>query len=803
MKRIVLFAHSLTGRLLLGVMVLGLLLGWLLFAGVLYVVTEDFKAQFVNQVRTQSYLLASLLENNVDRASLEELLDDILISGQILDARYRPARENTQGDADSSHDREDFFFGEHADGVYYVNIPVRLAGKQKEEGVLVLGYDEGYTSERIAEVSRRGFYLALSYSALLLILVVVLGRHIGRPLRRLQTAAHRIASGQLEHCLTVPAHIVEITDLASDLEHMRIQLLRHSKEIAIREARHRAVLENAAEGILTLDRLGRIESFNTAAEQIFGYTSSEVIGTPFTRFLNTADVERCAEPDGEPRTVNSLSLRIKRKGGDSLHVLFSISEFMHDSDKVFTVVAQDISERVVFEEKLARLAYYDPLTGLPNRRLFHDRLSQALARAERHEKLVGILFLDLDRFKNINDTLGHLYGDLLIQATARRLLEVVRKDDTVARLGGDEFTIVLTDISNAEDAAQVAQKIIDLFAQPFHLGDHEVFVSTSIGITIYPFDDSDIENLIKNADTAMYQAKANGRNTYEFFSAHMHTGTAERLSMETALRKAVHAGGLELHYQPQVQVHYQPQVDRFSGQIVGVEALLRWQHPELGLIYPDRFIPLAEETGLIVPIGQWILRTACMQYRAWMEAGLPSMRISVNLSARQLQHPDIVSQITRVLAETGIAPEHLELEITERMILHNVDEVVARLREFKDMGILISIDDFGTGHSSLSNTRTLPIDELKIDRSFVHDITHNEQNAAIAGAVIEMAHKLGLRVVAEGVELEEQLIYLHDRHCDVMQGYYFSRPLPAGDFETLVIKDVDSMIPHFSQRFGQ
>ncbi|MBI5461469.1 MAG: EAL domain-containing protein [Gammaproteobacteria bacterium] len=811
MNRLLRFLHSLRGRLALSVMALGLLLGTLLFVGVLYVVTADYQAQFVNQVRSQSYLLVNMLGQNANRATLEERLNDVLLSGQILDARYVSAMETAQKPDESNrqptppahypalpaHYQEDFFFGEHGDGVYYLALPIDLVD---EHGTLILGFDESYTAERIQDVTHRGLYLALAFSALLLILVVVLGTQIGRPLRRLQAAAHRIASGQLEQRLLVPAHIEEIADLATDLDHMRNQLLRHGAEIAVREARHRAVLENAAEGIMTLDRLGRIESFNTAAENIFGYDSSEVLGTTFTRFLDSADVNRCITPDGEPRTLTGLAVCIRRKNGETLHVLLSISAFTHETDRLFTVVAQDISERIMFEEKLTHLAYYDPLTGLPNRRLFHDRLGQALSRAERHEKLVAVLFLDLDRFKNINDTLGHLFGDLLIQAAAKRLLEVVRKDDTVARLGGDEFTLVLTDIANVDDAAQVARKILAMFARPFQLGEHEVFITTSIGITIYPFDDSDIENLIKNADTAMYQAKSGGRNAYEFFGMHMHAGASERLALETALRKAVHAGELEVCYQPQVRVHYQPQVDRFTGQIVGAEALLRWQHPELGLIYPDRFISLAEDTGLIIPIGEWILRAACEQQKAWRAAGLPSMRVSVNLSARQLQHPDIVAQITRVLEETGIDPAHLELELTERMILHDIDEVAARLREFKAMGMMISIDDFGTGHSSLSNIQMLPIDEIKIDRSFVHDITRNAQSAAIAGAVIDMAHKLGLRVVAEGVELEEQLIYLHDRKCDLLQGYYFSRPLPATDFEALLATEVVVTTPLLSGR---
>jgi len=792
--------HGLTTRLALGVLALGTLLGALLLAGVLYFIVEDYQAQFVNNVRSQSRMLASLVGGEFDdRAEIQSIFGELLLSGEVvyvevaMDDPNDPRAIAPNVPQAGPGFKEDFFFGEHGDNVYYISAPV-MDKDGGPRGMLNLGFDESYAREQIARVYRRGVNFAAAYTILLLILAVLLGRRLGRPLRQLREASREIASGHFDRPLTVDSRLAEVAYLSEDLETMRRELIHRGREIAAREERHRAVLEHAAEGIVTLDSQGRIEGLNAAAERIFGCAEEETLGTPLTRFFNAAEAGRMIGPDSLPRVASGIALTAQRPGG-TVPVQLSIGSFMHGEEKLYTVVVQDISERMQFEERLARLAYYDPLTGLPNRRLFHDRLAQALARAQRNEKLVGILFFDLDRFKEVNDTLGHLFGDLLLQAAAKRLTEVVRKDDSIARLGGDEFTIVLTDISNVEDAAQVAEKVIGLFSKPFHLGEHEVFISTSIGVTIYPFDDNDIENLIKNADTAMYKAKSLGRNNYQFYDARLGAQSQERLTLETALRKAVQQTELELYFQPQVLLHYQPQYDRYSGQIVGAEALARWQHPELGLLYPERFIALAEETGLIVPVGEWLLRAACEQSVAWRKKGLPPLRVAVNISPRQLQYKGIVEQVRRALDETGMDPTHLELELTESLILHNHAEIKSVLFDLKNMGVTLSIDDFGTGHSSLANLQLLPIDAVKIDKSFVHNITHDEHSAAIALAVIEMAHKLGIRVVAEGVEMEEQLVYLYSRQCDIMQGYYFSRPVPAADFESLLNADMEMQNP--------
>ena len=798
--------HGLTARLALGVLALGTLLGTLLLAGVLYFIVEDYKAQFVNNVRSQSRMLASLVGGEFDdRMEVQSILSELLLSGEVVYVEVAMENSNdpraiAPNDPRAAKDfKEDFFFGEYDDNVYHISAPV-MEKNGGSRGLLKLGFDESYTRDQIARTYRRGVYLAVAYTVLLLVLAVLLGVLLGRPLRQLRAVSREIASGRFDQPLTVDSRLAEVAQLSEDLETMRRELVRRGHEIATREKRHRAVLEHAAEGIVTLESQGRIEGLNAAAERIFGYADHEVIGTPFTRFFSAAETGRVLGPDGLPHAASGVILTVLRKGG-AVPVQLSISAFYHGAEKLYTVVVQDISERVQFEEQLARLAYYDPLTGLPNRRLFHDRLAQALARAQRNEKLVGILLLDLDRFKEVNDTRGHFFGDLLLQAVAQRLAEIVRKDDSVARLGGDEFSIILTDIDTVEDAAQVAEKVIGLLSQPFQLDDQEIFVTTSVGVTIYPLDDNDIERLIKNADTAMYKAKSLGRNNYQFYDVCMSAQSQERLTLETALRRAVSRHHLMLYFQPQILLHYQSPPHRFSGRIVGAEALARWQHPELGLLHPERFIALAEETGLIIPVGEWLLRTACEQSVTWRKQGRPPLRVAVNISSRQLQYKGIVEQIGRVLEETGMDPTYLEFELTESLILHNHAEIKSVLFSLKDMGLTIAIDDFGTGYSSLANLQLLSIDAVKIDKSFVHGITHDEHSAAIAGAVIEMGRKLGIRVVAEGVEREEQMIYLYSRQCDIMQGYYFSEPAAAADFETLLSADLDLQnILKFSQR---
>ncbi len=430
------------------------------------------------------------------------------------------------------------------------------------------------------------------------------------------------------------------------------------------------------------------------------------------------------------------------------------------------------------EKQIKHLAYHDTLTGLPNRVLFHDRLQQALSHAVREEHPMGVMFLDLDRFKIINDTLGHDVGDELLKAVSQRLINCIRQGDTVVRLGGDEFTIILPVITKAEDAAFVAQKILVTLAEPFLLNHQELHITSSIGISLYPNDGTNTQTLIKNADIAMYRAKDLGKNNYQFYTADMNSRALETINLENALRHALERNELLLHYQPQIDIR--------TGRIVGVEALVRWQHPEFGLVSPVKFIPIAEETNLIIPIGEWVLRTACEQGVRWRELGLPVWRMAVNLSARQFRHQDLLQPIRRILQETGFDPHHLELEITESLIMQGAGKTIAILEALDEMGIRLSLDDFGTGYSSLSYLKRFPIDTVKIDRSFVRDIHTDPNDAAITSAIIAMAHSLRLSVIAEGVETEEQLAFLRERNCNEYQGYYFSKPLPAEQIERLV-----------------
>ncbi len=437
-------------------------------------------------------------------------------------------------------------------------------------------------------------------------------------------------------------------------------------------------------------------------------------------------------------------------------------------------------ERKRSEERLAYMAQYDHLTGLTNRALFQDRLEQALARAKRSGALVALMFLDLDRFKAVNDTLGHGTGDLLLKKVAERLEGSVRETDTVARIGGDEFGIILEGLTEAQDAALVARKIIDKLVQPFVLDGHEVFVTTSIGIAVYPSSNGD--SLLTDADSAMYCAKEQGRNTYRFHTPEMNAQVRERLNMESKLRRALD--------QEEFLLYYQPQVDLTTGMIVGTEALLRWQHPELGLVSPGKFIPVLEDIGMIVRVGEWVLQTACRQSKAWQRDGFPPLRMAVNISARQFSRRDLIDTVAGVLTETGLDPNYLELEITESLLMEDIKANSRLLDELKTSveGLRVSIDDFGTGYSSFSYLKTFPIDLLKIDQSFIRDITTNSDDAAITTTIIVLAHNLRLKVIAEGVETEEQMTYLREKGCDEAQGFYFSRPLPADEFTKLLVR---------------
>lgn len=444
---------------------------------------------------------------------------------------------------------------------------------------------------------------------------------------------------------------------------------------------------------------------------------------------------------------------------------------------VYYLVYRDIAERRQAEEKLRIVATHDPLTALPNRTLLHERLSHALAKAQRHGRLLAVLFVDLDRFKNVNDTLGHDAGDRLLQIAAQRLYDCLRETDTMARQGGDEFVVLMDELADREAIAPVSQRILDAMTRPFVIDGQEISITASIGISVYPDDG---RTLLRNADIAMYRAKEKGKNNYQFYSTQIDNYSVERLALESGLRRALERGEFSLHYQPKVNIA--------TGQISGMEALLRWQHPEMGAIAPGRFIPVAEEIGLILPIGAWVLRTACIQNRAWQQLGLRRFPVAVNLSPRQFAGEGLLGDVKAALDESGLEGSYLELEITESMVMVDPERAVTMLRQLKELGIRVAIDDFGTGYSSLAYLKRFPIDSVKVDRSFVEDIPDDVDSMAIAQAIIAMAHNLRLKVVAEGVESEAQLGFLRGEGCDEIQGYYFSAARPASEIAGIMRK---------------
>jgi len=544
-----------------------------------------------------------------------------------------------------------------------------------------------------------------------------------------------------------------------------------------------ALIQASPLAIVSFDHDGIVKTWNKAAERIFGWEESEVIGYPIPIFMEEKDDEfyNILGLMLQGRALTDVELRRRRKDGSIIDISLSIT-LLYDSKGdinggmgIFT----DITERKQAEEMIKYMAYHDSLTQLPNRNLFNERLKQALADAERNKTNVAVLFIDLDRFKVINDSLGHAFGDLLLKSVSRRLQGCLRDHDTIARQGGDEFTVILHDCTE-ESAKNVAERMINELANPFVLNNHEVTISPSIGISLYPSDGTNPDTLIRNADRAMYQAKDHGKNNYQFYEKDMEAQYTKRLKLENDLRKALARKEFVLYYQPQVDIH--------SHEVIGVEALIRWNHPENGFISPAEFIPLAEETGLIVPIGEWVLYTACLQNKAWQDAGYTPMRMSVNLSARQFRQTDIDVLVDRVLKETGLDPKYLDLEITENMSMFDVDMTTETLQKLKRLGVNISIDDFGTGYSSLNYLKRFPIDSLKIDQSFVHDIHSDTDDAAIVKAILAMAHSLDLKVVAEGVETERQLSFLKEQKCDQAQGYYFNRPLSPEHLESMLTK---------------
>ena len=628
--------------------------------------------------------------------------------------------------------------------------------------------------------------VAVSLALLLLYLLIQV---FGLPSRRLSHHIDALRRGNLQvtqDSNNTKLAVAEFEKVRLSLNNYQVQL--DSRDAALREneMRMRAVLDNVVDGIVTINEHGIIESCNPAIRCIFGLEDRDLTGQNITSLLSASSLEQFREYCGrglhnsaDAPTANDICELIgKRVDNEEFPIEIALSRMHLGGKPLFIVVVRDITERKRAEERLVYLANYDGLTGLPNRALFRDRLHQAVAHAKRENRLVAVIFFDLDHFKKINDTLGHHVGDQLLVGAAARLTSSVRELDTVARLGGDEFMVILESIKHVDEVTDIVTNLLEALEKPFLLEGQEAFVAASAGIAIYPFDDVDINNLVKNADTAMFRAKEQGGNTYQYFKSDMNAKAVERLKLESALRHALERNQFELYYQPRVDLR--------TGMIIGMEALLRWNHPQLGKVPPLTFIPLLEETGLIVPVGEWVLQTACEQTRRWHDAGYTDLKVSVNLSVRQFRQNDLVTRFKALWESSGLDPVYLELEITEGLLVENVDAMVEILGAFHEHGVQISIDDFGTGYSSLSYLKRFPINTLKIDRSFVRDIIDDPDDAAITAAIVALARSLRLNVIAEGVETKPQLDHLKSLSCDEVQGFFFSKPLPVVEFEAFV-----------------
>ena len=508
-------------------------------------------------------------------------------------------------------------------------------------------------------------------------------------------------------------------------------------------------------------------------DELVGQAVTNIIPEGFAERL-IADDLRSTEEALAQVIGTGIELVARRKDGSEFPIEMMLSPLASAEGILVTAAIRDITVRRALSLAAAHSAHHDFLTGLPNRVLLSDRISQAVALAPRHAKQVAVLFLDLDGFKHINDSLGHAVGDQLLQSVAARLQEQVRSSDTVSRQGGDEFVVLLSEAEEWVDAATVAERMIAAIGGVHSVDGQDLNITTSIGISVYPDDGDDAETLIKNADTAMYQAKDNGRNGFQFFRSEMNVRAVERQSIEQGLRAAI---GRE-----EFVLHYQPKIDLASGAVTGAEALVRWAHPTRGMVPPSEFIPIAEQSGLIVPIGRWVLREACRQMRTWLDAGMPLRNIAVNVSAVDLRRVGFLDEVLAVLEEAGLEAQHLELELTETVLMNHIDATAATLQGLRGRGVKVSLDDFGTGYSSLSYLHKFPIDSLKIDQSFVNQISVESGGAPLVAAIISMARSLKLRVVAEGVETAAQLAFLQGLSCDEAQGYYFSRPVPPREF---------------------
>jgi len=771
-----------TSRMVLAELLIHGLLASVVFILLLPSLEQHLKNQFINTSLANASQLASTLEHfQYPPANIDSILNDnlSLIHLNIQDGSI------TDIEADAE-------FGDRDDNVYYIAVPLLIS---EADYILQLGYDETATSNLIISTRQYGLIITASYILLAVIIATIIGPQLTRPLVQLGLAARKIASGNDARHLEFNSNIHEIKKLSSDLELMRAELVNQREGLATREARLSTIMANIIEGLITVDSNGKIISFNLAAERIFGYNASEVVDQDIQLLFepNFSVFFSSKTADGfEP--IQFYETQGKRKQGAIFHVEASVNQLRQLDNYIYIVICRDISERKQAEAKIKSLqadlegrvikrtqelagankelkhqALHDALTSLPNRVLLQDRLAQAIRIAKRDEHSAALLISDLDRFKEVNDTLGHHYGDLLLQQVAVRLRSVLRDSDTVARLGGDEFAILLPSITDQHQITLTANKIVAAIEAPFIFEDQNIHIGISIGVAICPADSEQASTLMRQADIAMYVAKRSNTDT-AFYKPELDEHSIKRLSMAGELRR-----GLQ---QKQLVIHYQPNVDLRQNRVIGVEALVRWQHPEKGLIPPNEFIPLAEHSGHIRELTVFVLEEALQQLHLWNSTGL-TLQMSINLSGRSLHDSDLCVQIAKLLTQWQIKPEHLQLEITEQALLYDPIQANQTLSQLHAMGIKLSIDDFGTGYSSLAYLKQLPIHEIKIDKSFVHAMLGQDADKVIVRSTIDLAHNMGHQVIAEGVDSEAALKLLREMGCDLAQGYHINKPSSA------------------------
>jgi len=786
--------HRFTSRMVLGELLIHGLLASVVFVLILPTLEQHFKQQFLDHSLANAQQLAATLEHyQRPPGNLDDLRKGKLSLIHI----------NAQ-DGSITSIETDPSFGDENDHTYYIAVPLTISDQHY---ILQLGFDESQTSALIERARLYGIYIALAYILLAALIAAIIGPQLTRPLIRLREAARDIAAGKHTSRLELNSGILEIKQLTRDLESMRAELVNQSEALATREARLSTIMANVADGLITVDRKGGILSFNLAAERIFGYTASEVVGQDIHLLFSDSflDIFESEDPDIalNIEQLEPYETLGKRKDGDTFYIEASVNEICQLDRSIFIIVCRDISGRKQAEAKIKSLqedlerrvikrtreladankelkhqALHDSLTRLPNRVLLQDRLAQALREAKREDHSVALLLTDLDRFKEINDTLGHHFGDLLLQQVAVRLRGVLRDSDTVARLGGDEFAVLLPHIENHDQVTQAASKIFDTIDLPFIFEDQNIHIGISIGIALFPQDSEDGSTLMRQADVAMYVAKRSNID-FTFYKPELDEHSLSRLSMAGELRR-----GLQ---QREFVLHYQPTVDLRSNRVIGVEALARWQHPERGLVPPDEFILLAEQSGHIRELTAFVLDEALQQLHLWNCAGL-RLRMSVNLSSLSLHDPGLCSHIAELLQRWRVEAGQLQLEITERALMYDPIQAMKTLSQLNEMGVKLSIDDFGTGYSSLSYLKQLPVDEIKVDQSFVHAMLEYNEDKVIVRSTIDLAHNMGHQVIAEGVDKEEALNLLREMGCDLAQGYHIHPPASAEELRQWLAK---------------